>query len=98
MERFRDHVQRDPSEFLKAVSFYSAQSAFALEGETYKRTISNQLPAEFQPWYQKRNLYVTSNRTVDDVLFQRSLVNMLADGYATLAPLYRYLLASSAPQ
>ena len=96
MERIRDRVTRDPAEFLAAVAFYPGQDVFAIEGATYKRRIANTLPQEIQTWYQRKNLYLSSNHAADARLLCSDLACELCAGFRMLAPLYRFLLAASA--
>jgi len=98
MDQFRERVARDPAAFLAAVAFYPDQSVFALEGESYRRAIANGLPAEIQPWYQKKTFYLEADRALDDLLFRPELVGELTAGFRLLAPLYHFLLGSSAPR
>lgn len=96
MERIRDGMTRDPAEFLAAISFFPEQDLFGIEGATYKRSIANALPPEIQPWYQRKNLYLSSNHDADASLLRSELACELCAGFRMLAPLYRFLLAASA--
>lgn len=92
MDQLRDRIRRSPTEFLEAAAFYPGQSTFALEGDCYRRSIPNDLPAEIQPWYQRKSWHLASRHEVDDLLFSGQLIQELIDGYVMLAPLYRYLV------
>lgn len=91
MYRFREMIDKRPKEFLKAISFYSKQQIFAVEGEKYKRIFDENKPEEIQNWYQRRNLYLVCNRKIDNHLFKRDLVEDLIFGFGLLAPFYQYL-------
>jgi len=91
MSRFREMIDDNPKEFLKAISFFDKQKAFVLEGENYKRIIDKTKPEKIQNWYQRRNLYLVCNRKIDDALFSNKLVDDLSTGFNLIAPFYHYL-------
>lgn len=92
MDKLRESINENPSEFLQAISFYGTESIFNLEGEKYKRFLPNDNPKEIQDWYQRKSFYLTCNRTIDDTLFSSELVDELILGFNILKPLYQYLL------
>jgi len=91
MSIFRQQIDENPEEFLKAISFFSKQKAFVLEGEKYKRIIDKNKPGAIQDWYQRRNMYLVCNREIDDKLFSSELADDLAHGFGLISPFYRYL-------
>ena len=91
MDRLREKIDRTSDEFLKAISFYSTQKIFVLEGEKYKRLLDEKKPEEIQDWYQRKDLYLVCNRKIDNCFFSRKLVDDLISGYSLIAPLYLYL-------
>jgi uncharacterized protein (TIGR02453 family) len=91
MSRFREMIDENPEEFLKAISFFANQRTFVLEGEKYKRIIDKNKPKQIQDWYQRKNMYMVCNRKINDRLFSNKLVDDLIYGFGLIAPLYRYL-------
>jgi uncharacterized protein (TIGR02453 family) len=91
MSKFREMIDDNPKEFLKAISFFDKQKTFVLEGEKYKRIIGETKPAKIRDWYQRRNMYLVCNRKIDHALFSNKLVDDLASGFKMTAPLYHYL-------
>ncbi|GBE17693.1 hypothetical protein BMS3Abin16_00281 [archaeon BMS3Abin16] len=92
MYRFREMIDKRPKEFLEAISFYSKQEIFVVEGEKYKKILFDEnMPEEIQDWYQRRNLYTACNRKIDKRLFNRELVDDLIFGFGLLAPFYHFL-------
>jgi len=81
MSRFREMIDDNPKEFLKAISFFDKQKTFVLEGENYKRIIDKTKPEKIQEWYQRRNMYLVCNRKIDDVLFSSKLADDLIYGF-----------------
>ena len=91
MDRLREMVAKRQKEFLKAISFLSKQKVFVVEGEKYKRILNNNIPEDFQDWYQRKNLYLVCNRKADYRLFSRKLLKDLESGFGLIAPFYHYL-------
>ena len=91
MSVFREMIDEEPDEFLNAISFYSKQRTFVLEGEKYKRILDKTKPRKIQNWYQRKNFYLVCNRKIDEVLFSSRLVSDLSRGFKLIAPLYHYL-------
>ena len=89
--KFREQIDENPKEFLKAISFFSKQKTFVLEGEMYKKIFDKTKPKEIRHWYQRKNMYLVCNRKIDNTLFSSKLVDDLASGFDMLAPLYHYL-------
>ena len=91
MNRFRQTIDENPEEFLKAISFFDKQKIFVLEGEKYKRIIDKSKPEIIQHWYQRKNMYLVCNRKIDETLFSGRLADDLIFGFNMIAPLYHYL-------
>ena len=90
MSKFREMIDESPKEFLKAISFFSKQRTFVLEGEKYKRIIDKTKSKQIQNWYQRKNMYLVCNRKIDDRLFSNKLVDDLIYGFGLTAPLYHH--------
>ena len=91
MNKFRQLIDENPKEFLKAISFFDKQKTFILEGEKYKRIIDKNKPEKIQYWYQRKNMYLVCNRKIDDTLFSSKLVDDLNYGFGLIAPFYHFL-------
>ncbi len=91
MDRLRKASDGKPKEFMKAVSFYSKQQDFVVEGEKYKRVLNSGIPKDLQEWYQRKNLYLVCNREIDESFFSKELAEDLNSGFKLLAPFYQYL-------
>lgn len=91
MSKFRELIDENPKEFLKAVAFYPKQKIFKLEGETYKRIINKNQPKEIQIWYQRKSMYLVCDRKINKTLFSRKLLTELKQGFKMISPIYLYL-------
>ncbi len=90
MDRFREMIDQNPGEFLRATSFYPNQTTFAIAGDTYKKTLDPSKPEEILDWYQRKNVYLVCIRSIDQLLFSDQLVQQVKDGFGQLAELYHY--------
>lgn len=91
MASLRELIDQEPEEFLQEISFYAKQKVFSLEGNKYKRILDRTKPEELLDWYQRKNLYLVSNRKVDERLLSRDLVDDLTSNFGLLAPFYHFL-------
>ena len=91
MDRFRRAIREETAEFRGVTAFYREKQPFTLEGEVYKRLLAPDLPEDLQEWYQRKNFYLTVNRTPDSLLYSKALTGELLEGFSTLAPFYQFL-------
>jgi len=94
MDAFRREIDEWPDHFAKAVSFFSHNDFYSLHADAYKRTIPNNHPQEWRPWYQSKTFYLSSDREIDELIFSSRLVAELIFGFHMLKPLYQFLLAA----
>lgn len=91
MDNFRKSIDVNPRAFHAAKSFYSRQKSFAIEGEQYKRPLKADIPKETQDWYNRKSLYLVSNRQIEGNSIDQKVITDLMRGFETIAPLYHYL-------
>jgi uncharacterized protein (TIGR02453 family) len=91
MNTYREIISLKRAEFEKIISSISKNGIFTVEGEVYKRKIPNDLPENFQEWYQKKNLYLMCSRDIGDELFTGKIAETLVSGFRILEPLYKFL-------
>lgn len=91
MDIFREMIDKNPKEFLDAISFYSGQKEFVVEGDRYKKLLNKDKPAEIQEWYNRKNLYIVRNCNSVQRLFEKELVEDLIQGFNLISPVYHYL-------
>ncbi len=92
MDKFREIIDQKPQKFQEAISFYSKQRTFVIEGEKYKRILDKTKSPDILEWYQRKNLYLVCNRNIDEPLFSGKLVDDLISGFGLITPFYHYLL------
>ena len=92
MDKFREIINQRPQKFQEAISFYSKQRTFVIEGEKYKRILDKTKSSDILEWYQRKNLYLVCNRNIDEPFFIGKLVDDLISGFGLIAPFYHHLL------
>ncbi len=90
MRAFREVIDEKPVQFEKAISFFAKQDEFVIVGEKYKRVLDRSKPDKINEWYQRKNIYLSCNREIDDRLFCRELIGELTSGFGLLRPLYNF--------
>ncbi len=92
MKKFRQMLEDNPAEFLKATAFYRKKGcAFSLGGDKYKRPKGQAKDKRLAEWYAMKNFYFFCERKADKALYSPKLEDMVREGYKKLAPLYKYL-------
>jgi uncharacterized protein (TIGR02453 family) len=92
MAKFRQNILADSERFSSIAGRYGAD--VAIGGEDYRKPIPNDLPADLQKWFQKRNLYVSRSKKPDRVFFSTMLKQDIEDSFNRDAPLYLFLIES----
>lgn len=91
MDVFRESIDNNPEEFLKAILFYEKQSDIELRGDKYKRPLKSDHPEIIQDWYQRKSFYLVRTKKIDDRLFSSKLKSDILKSFKAVAPLYKYL-------
>jgi uncharacterized protein (TIGR02453 family) len=94
MNRLREHIVRHPDRFAKIIQAYENQDEFKLVGEAYKRTIVNEMPEAFQPWFQKKTIALSCTRKLDQGFYGQNLLQTLSDAFTLNAELYLFITES----
>lgn len=92
MDSLRKSIKKNRTLFINDFNGIINNNNFVIEGDMYKRKIANDLPEELQTWYQKKNLYFTCNKKIDEDLFSNKLVSNLIEAFEALKPIYYFLL------
>lgn len=89
MAKFRARVDADSKPMEKLARRLKKQSEYVLEGEPYRRPKGEKGPL-LNPWYNRRSVAIAWDRPCEGSLFQRQLLNEIADGVDFLMPFYDY--------
>jgi uncharacterized protein (TIGR02453 family) len=93
MDRYRERIEYEPEQFRKITAGLLEKHGFQIEGEEYKRPLPNPLDAYFQPWIQRKGIWVTHPIPADNVLLlSENLVAHMEKEFALLQPLYDFFV------
>ena len=98
MAKLRARIDRDPRPLEQLARALEQQDEFRLEGEAYKRPKGDPGPLLY-PWYNRRQIGLSSDHNCDGALFSPELADQVMDGFRFLVPYYCYLrdLAADPP-
>lgn len=89
MAKFRARIDRDPKPMEQLARRLNRQSNYVLEGEQYLRP-KGAKGTLLDPWYNRRSIALAWDRPCEGSLFERGLLEELADGVDFLMPFYDY--------
>jgi hypothetical protein len=92
MDDFRDRVEYEPERFKKITEDLIGKHAFLLGGEEYKRPVANNLPEYFQPWVQRKSIYLHKSHPVGEELFNENFAQVMADEFTLMQAFYDFLV------
>lgn len=92
MDHFREKVEADPDYFRSVTETLLTERGFVVEGEEYKRTLPNDLGEYFQPWMQRKSVWLMKARPVGKELFSEDFRIQLEDDFMAMKDLYDFLL------
>lgn len=95
MAKHRARIDRDPRAFAKLARAFQKQSRFVLDGEDYHRPKGDP-GALLRPWYNKKTLSLSCERSHDETFFSPGLSALLLESFEFLLPFYRYFLSLDA--
>ncbi len=89
MDNLRDSIAYDAKEF-EAQTRSILDRGFVIYGDEYKRIIPNELSDYFQPWMQRKNLYVGKNLPINKDVFSSKFADIIREDYESLVWLYEF--------
>lgn len=92
MEDFRAQVEFEPDNFRSITQNLIGKRGFSIEGELYKRPLKNQLDEYFQPWMQRKSVYLLKNCPIGDEVFDERFFRLLEDDFTEMQDLYDFFL------
>lgn len=92
MARYRKNILLNPEGFEELLDRFEARKDITIFGEDYKKKVSNDLPERFQPWFQKRNIYVSRSLPIDDVFFSDRLHTVMAEVFSLTSEIYCFMM------
>lgn len=91
MDNFRDAIIYDAEEFQRVTQETVLDRGYTVCGEEYKRPIVNDLPAYFQPWFQRKGIWVEKAMPITEELYSPSFTDQVAEDFTALEWLYNFM-------
>jgi len=101
MELFRENVRNNPSALMEMIELYNNQSVFNLTGDMYKKKFQDDVEEPLKEWYLHKEFTFVTERPIDDILFSADIVDMAAEDFLKIYPIYEYfseIMRNIAPQ
>jgi len=92
MDGFREKVEYEQELFKKITNGLVDKNGFEIGGEEYKRPLKSDLDEYFQPWIQRKGIYLFKSLPISDVLYSEKLIQHMEKEYALLQPLYEFFV------
>lgn len=92
MDTYRDKVEYEQSHFRNITEGLLDQEGFEIGGEEYKRPLANNLPAYYQPWIQRKGIYLHKSIPLNDILYSDKLIHYMEKQFAPLHSLYEFFV------
>ncbi len=91
MDAFRDEVSYNSDEFQRETQRSVFDRGFSIGGEEYKRPIANDLPEYFQPWIQRKGVWVEKTKPIGPELYKPEFADILRADFEALQWLYDFM-------
>lgn len=91
MDTFREEVAYKASEFQRITQKNVLDRGYEINGEEYKRPISNDLSDYFQPWIQRKGIWVSKTRPIGEELFSPDFANLVREDFEAMEWLYHFM-------
>ena len=91
MDNYRAKIEYEHEQFRQMTKDLLTKHHFEIGGDDYKRPLNNSLPDYFQPWIQRKSIYLFKTCPIGKELFDEGFVKHLSDEYCLLHPLYDFL-------
>ncbi|MCL2513048.1 MAG: DUF2461 domain-containing protein [Oscillospiraceae bacterium] len=92
MESIRKLILDGDKDFKAALKVYENQNLFALEGDTYKKSRFPGAPENLRNWLNRKGICFIHYSADFDLLYSEKLPDVVAEGYRTLEPIYKFLI------
>lgn len=88
---YRKKIEGNPAAFARITQKIEKDPLFHAEGEEYKKIKNEALDAKAQAWYRKKEILITAQGGMEDILFSPDLPHYLAEEWSRLKALYAFL-------
>jgi uncharacterized protein (TIGR02453 family) len=92
MDSYRSRIEYEPERFKEMTEDLTGKEGFIRGGEEYKRPLNNDLPEYFQPWVQRKTIYLYKSFPVGEKLFDTGFAQYMAGEFIRLQAFYDFLV------
>jgi len=92
MESIRGLILAGDGSFKYALVAYEKQNVFRLDGDIYKKSHFPDQPEKLREWLDRKSVCFLCNSSDFELLYSDGLAKTVAEGFASLAPIYRFLI------
>ena len=92
MDEYRAKIEYEPEQFRQMTKDLISKHQFLFGGDEYKRPLINSLPDYFQPWIQRKSIYLYKTCPIGAALFDEGFVQHLSKEFALLQALYNFFV------
>lgn len=95
MQNFRNKIDANTTEFERLIKPYKNNERLVLEGDKYKRKLTDDKSEAVMDWYQRKSLAIMSNNNIDNTVFSKQFIDIISNGFKPMIPMYKYLMSVS---
>ena len=92
MDDYRSKIEYEQDHFKEITNDLISKHGFSIGGEEYKRSLKNDLTEYFQPWVQRKSIYLYKKLPVGKELFKDTFAQQLVNEFVLLQPFYEFLV------
>ena len=91
MARYRKKLAADYAAVERLDKKLAAQDFFKPDGNFYKKNFTPEgTPENLRKWFQMKNIAFTSDYSIEEELFDRSILDTVEKGFEFLKPFFKY--------
>lgn len=91
MDIYREEVAYEAQEFRRITQKTVIDRGFLIGGEEYKRPLPNDLSDYYQPWIQRKGIWVYKTKPIDEEIFTPQIAQKIQDEFIALEWLYNFM-------
>lgn len=91
MDALREEITYNAEEFRRVTQKTVLDRGYTVNGEMYKRPVPNDLPEYFQPWIQRKGIWVEKMMPKGKELFSADFARMMAEDFKAMEWLYHFM-------
>ncbi|MBK5722023.1 DUF2461 domain-containing protein [Dysgonomonas sp. Marseille-P4677] len=91
MDNLREEISLNPTEFQENTQSSVFDRGYIVYGEEYKRPIANELSEYFQPWIQRKGIWVAKTKPIGEELYSADFATLIKEDFEALEWLYNFM-------